>query len=365
MVGHSSVESAVVRSVPGQLRAIVSRIALTTCTDAGPSASVNGAARSPDRRHRARYGAPRARDPEPVLRTRGSGPGPEAGVRRSEQSWLRNRVPAAIGHHRSDDLKRGDRALRRGSTSRRTCGAIASSSVRPRAGRRRRRADRGDQADLRRVGWRRVDTCRPGTLRPVSTRSQTGAKCTSKYAQKPERGTFLRLDLRVGTDPTFPADDYTSVTINPFAFSAVGSDGVTSRPSTPTPQSPVSTRTTDSPPARTHWPARLTPARPECWCCSLGSWLAGGSGPTGVSRACSTGRRAPPPHPTRRPRSGSMPARPGLVSDRRRGSRSSASSHLARLRVRPRRLMDVPTVLRSATLVRAARVLGRTSDVAR
>ena len=51
------------------------------------------------------------------------------------------------------------------------------------------------------------------------------AKCTSSYAQKPENGHFVKLDVRAETKPTMPTDR--GYSINPFEFSTVGPDGIT------------------------------------------------------------------------------------------------------------------------------------------
>jgi hypothetical protein len=52
-----------------------------------------------------------------------------------------------------------------------------------------------------------------------------GAKCTEPYAQAPERGTFLKVDLRAETEPTLPTDGF--YMISGWDFATVGADGIT------------------------------------------------------------------------------------------------------------------------------------------
>jgi hypothetical protein len=51
------------------------------------------------------------------------------------------------------------------------------------------------------------------------------AKCTSQFAQKPEHGHFVKVDLRAETKPTMPTDR--GYSIGAYDFSTVGGDGVT------------------------------------------------------------------------------------------------------------------------------------------
>lgn len=51
------------------------------------------------------------------------------------------------------------------------------------------------------------------------------AKCTSQFAQKPENGRFIKVDLRAETKPTMPTDR--GYSINPFDFTTIGADGIT------------------------------------------------------------------------------------------------------------------------------------------
>lgn len=51
------------------------------------------------------------------------------------------------------------------------------------------------------------------------------AKCPGQFAQKPEHGHFVRLDVRAETKPAMPAN--LGYSISPFDFSTDGPDGVT------------------------------------------------------------------------------------------------------------------------------------------
>jgi hypothetical protein len=51
------------------------------------------------------------------------------------------------------------------------------------------------------------------------------APCTSEYAEEPENGHFVALDIRASTTENYPADVY-YFNMNPTTFSFVGSDGV-------------------------------------------------------------------------------------------------------------------------------------------
>lgn len=53
-----------------------------------------------------------------------------------------------------------------------------------------------------------------------------GAKCETPYPQKPQNGTFLKLDLRLETSTTMDQSS-AFMSVNPFDFSTVGTDGVT------------------------------------------------------------------------------------------------------------------------------------------
>jgi hypothetical protein len=52
------------------------------------------------------------------------------------------------------------------------------------------------------------------------------APCPSEYAQPPQNGHFVALDIRASTTETYPADQLVFA-MNPADFSLVGPDGVT------------------------------------------------------------------------------------------------------------------------------------------